>query len=278
MEPYISHEKYRIYNSNCLDYLKEQPDESIGFVITSPPYDNLRPYEGFEFDFEAIAKELSRCLSTGGVIIWNIYDSSTQKKGESGTSMKQALFFKEQCGLNIHDTMIYLKSNPVPESTSIIYHQAWEYIFCFSKGPPAIFNPLMRSTKHGGKKKIMKRRNAGTDGWRVSVRETKHLTRVTNVFEYTVGGSHNTSDKMKVDHPAVMHEKLAEDQILTWTNEGDTVFDPFSGAGTSGKMALINDRKYIGVEISRDYCDLSKERLESNHVELNDELFEFPTR
>ena len=150
IHPLYCTKKYKIYNADCLEYLKEQPDESIRFVITSPPYDNLRKYKGYKFDFEPIAKEISRCLEDGGVIIWNIYDA-TINFSETGTSMRHALYFMDECGLNLHDTMIFLKENPMPESNSKIYHQAWEYIYCFSKGKPRTFNPIMVPTKHSGK-------------------------------------------------------------------------------------------------------------------------------
>lgn len=249
-----------VYNQDCLEYLKQQPNDSIKFTLTSPPYDDIRDYKGYSFPFEEIAQELWRTTKSGGVIAWNVADA-TVKGSETGTSMRQALFFMD-CGLRLHDTMIYEKQNPMPASkSSKRYHQAWEYIFCFSKGTPETFNPFMVPAKYGHVKANMKHR--GKDG---SLEYTKTQrnshTKVRNIFTYTVGGGHSTSDKEAHGHPALMPEKLAEDQILTWTNPGDTVFDPFSGAGTSGKMAVKNRRKYIGTELSKDYCDLAKLRID----------------
>jgi len=266
MEPYCSSEEYSIYNENCLDYLKTLPNDSLKFIITSPPYDNLRNYKGYSFDFESIAQELSRTLQEGGVIIWNVADA-TISGSETGTSMRQALFFMD-CGLRLHDTMIYEKKNPMPSSVSSKrYHQAWEYIFCFSKGSPKTFNPFMVPAKFGHVEANMKHR--GKDG-EINYTRTKRNshTKIRNIFTYTIGGGHSTSDKEAHGHPAIMPEKLAEDQILTWTNPGDTVFDPFNGAGTSGKMAVKNGRQYIGTELSLDYCDLSKIRIERMLEEL----------
>jgi site-specific DNA-methyltransferase (adenine-specific) len=261
MEPYYSSKDCSIYNLNCLDYLKTQPDNSIKFVLTSPPYDNLRNYQGYSFDFEPIAKELTRTLVEGGVIIWNVSDA-TVNGSETGTSMRQALFFME-CGLKLHDTMIYEKQNPMPASkSSKRYHQAWEYIFCFSKGSPTTFNPFMVPAKYAHVNANMKHR--GKDG-NLEYTKTKRNshTKIRNIFKYTVGGGHSTSDKEAYGHPALMPEKLAEDQILTWTDPGDTVFDPFNGAGTSGKMAIKNHRNYVGTELSIEYCELTKTRIEN---------------
>jgi DNA modification methylase len=260
MKAYHRSDEYSIYNANCLDYLQTLPDNSIKFIITSPPYDDLRNYNGYSFEFEKIALELARTLQEGGVIIWNVADA-TVKGSETGTSMRQALFFMD-CGLRLHDTMIYEKQNPMPASkSSKRYHQAWEYIFCFSKGTPETFNPFMVPAKYGHVKANMKHRGKDGNLEYTKTQRNSH-TKVRNIFTYTIGGGHSTSDKEAYGHPALMPEKLAEDQILTWTNPGDTVFDPFSGAGTSGKMAVKNRRKYIGTELSNDYCDLAKLRID----------------
>lgn len=267
MKPYYNSDEYSIYNNNCLDYLKTLQDNSLKFIITSPPYDDLRNYNGYSFDFESIAKELVRTLNKGGVIIWNVSDA-TVNGSETGTSMRQALYFME-CGLRLHDTMIYAKQNPMPASkSSKRYHQAWEYVFCFSKGTPETFNPFMVPAKYGHLEANMKHR--GKDG-NLEYTKTKRNshTKVKNIFTYTIGGGHSTTDKEAYGHPALMPEKLAEDQILTWTNPGDMVFDPFNGAGTSGKMAIKNKRKYIGTELSTEFCELSKTRIDKVIDELN---------
>lgn len=261
MKPYHQSKNYSIYNKNCLEYLKSLPDNSLKFILTSPPYDSLRNYQGYSFDFEEIAKELARTLQEGGVIIWNVADA-TVKGSETGTSMRQALFFMD-CGLRLHDTMIYEKQNPMPASkSSKRYHQAWEYLFCFSKGTPETFNPFMVPAKYAHVEANMKHRGKDGSLEYVKTKRNSH-TKVRNIFSYTIGGGHSTTDKEAYGHPALMPEKLAEDQILTWTNPGDTVFDPFNGAGTSGKMAVKNDRNYIGTEISKEYCDLSKTRIDN---------------
>jgi DNA modification methylase len=261
MNPFYSTDNIRIYNDSCLDYLKTLPDNSIKFVLTSPPYDDIRDYKGYSFPFEDIAKELWRTTKSGGVIAWNVADA-TVKGSETGTSMRQALYFMS-LGFRLHDTMIYAKKNPMPAGVSSKrYHQAWEYIFILSKDAPETFNPITVKAKFGHLEANMKHR--GKDG-EIKYKKTKRneYTKVRNIFEYSVGGGHSTKDKIAFEHPAIMPEQLALDMISTWTNEGDEVFDPFTGAGTTAKMCLILNRKFHGTEISLDYCNISKERIDN---------------
>lgn len=258
--PFYSQNDINIYNSDCLVYLKTLPDNSIKFTLTSPPYDNIRDYNGFSFPFEDIAKELWRTTKVGGVIAWNIADA-TVNGSETGTSMRQALYFMS-LGFRLHDTMIYAKKNPMPAGVSSKrYHQAWEYIFILSKDAPETFNPIMVKAKFGHLEANMKHR--GKDG-SIEYKKTKRneFTKVRNIFEYSVGGGHSTKDKVAFKHPAIMPEQLAYDMITTWSNEGDEVFDPFTGAGTTAKMCLLANRKFQGTELSLEYCELIKERLD----------------
>jgi len=248
-----------LYLQDCVEWMKTLPNNSVDMTLTSPPYDNIRDYNGYSFDFESTAKELYRITKPGGVVIWNVADQ-TIGGGETGTSMRQALYFME-CGFKLHDTMIYVKKNPMPSSGKR-YHQSWEYIFCFSKGIPTTFNPIMVECKYGNLKANQKYR--GKDGEK-NYKTTKRNShsKVRNIFEYIIGGGHTTKDKIAFDHPAIMPEKLAEDQIKTWTNEGDLVIDPFAGSGTTAKMCLLNHRKFSGCEISEEYCQIFIKRMES---------------
>jgi site-specific DNA-methyltransferase (adenine-specific) len=258
--PFYSQNDINIYNNNCLDYLKSLPDNSIKFTLTSPPYDDIRDYNGYSFPFEDIAKQLWRTTQIGGVIAWNVADA-TVKGSETGTSMRQALYFMS-LGFRLHDTMIYAKKNPMPAGVSSKrYHQAWEYIFILSKDAPETFNPIMVKAKFGHLDANMKHR--GKDG-EIKYTKTKRneFTKVRNIFEYSIGGGHSTKDKVAFGHPALMPEQLAHDMITTWTNEGDEVFDPFTGAGTTAKMCLLANRKFHGTELSLEYCELIKTRIE----------------
>lgn len=261
MPLYYSNDGINVYNDNCLNYLKTLPDNSIKFTLTSPPYDDIRDYNGYSFPFEEIANELWRTTKVGGVIAWNVADA-TIKGSETGTSMRQALYFMS-LGFRLHDTMIYAKKNPMPAGVSSKrYHQAWEYIFILSKDTPETFNPIMVKAKFGHLDANMKHR--GKDG-QVKYTKTKRneYTKVRNVFEYSIGGGHSTKDKVAFKHPALMPEQLASDMISTWTDPGDEVFDPFTGAGTTAKMCYVLGRKFHGTEMSAEYCNIIKERIET---------------
>lgn len=270
LQPVISIHDAEIYQLDCLEYLRSQPADSIKFTLTSPPYDNIRDYNGYSFPFEEIAQELWRCTKPGGVVAWNVADA-TIKGSETGTSMRQALYFMS-LGFRLHDTMIYAKNNPMPAGVSSKrYHQAWEYIFILSKDAPETFNPIMVKAKFGHLGANMKHR--GADGT-LNYTKTKRneFTKVRNIFEYSVGGGHSSKDKIAFQHPAIMPEQLAQDMITTWTDPGDTVFDPFTGSGTTAKMSIITKRKFIGTEISNDYCKIAAGRLEA--IPLIDLLME----
>ena len=234
-----------IYNEDCLDTMGRMPDGFIDLTVTSPPYDNLRTYNGYSFDWHKTIQELYRVTKDGGVVVWVVGDA-TVKGSETGTSFKQALYFKE-IGFNLHDTMIYSKSgfkNPSNDR----YHQTFEYMFIFSKGKPKTFNPI----------KDRKNKYVGIHGGEKSFRDEFGMR--FNVWHYANGGNNTTKDKV-FKHPAIFPEQLANDHIISWSNEGDLVYDPFMGSGTTAKMAIINKRNWIGSEISNEYCDIAEQRL-----------------
>ncbi len=257
--------KNKIIQGDCLEVLKTFEDGCIDLTVTSPPYDNLRTYNGYTFDFEGIAKELYRVTKQGGVVVWVVGDA-TIKGSETGTSFKQALYFKE-IGFNLHDTMIYKKVNPIP-LTHNRYEQGFEYMFVFSKGKPKTFNPMMVECKTKGKEYNIIRPK-GIDGSSKRNRDEVVITKNTkyrdNIFEYSIGHKKQETGC----HSAPFPEKLAEDHILSWSNEGDTILDPMCGSGTTLKMAKKNNRNYIGIEISKEYIKIAEARLQA----LPDTLF-----
>lgn len=219
--------------------------ESVDLVLTSPPYDNLRKYNGYNFDFETIAKELFRIVKNGGVIVWVVGDA-TINGGESGTSFKQALKFME-LGFKLHDTMIFEKNSSTfpARKNSNRYTQIFEYMFIFSKGKISANLICDKPNKWAGYKDFSgKLKNP-----------VPEFSPRTNIWRYT------TSFNDKTSHPAVFPEALAQDHILTWAKEGALILDPFMGSGTTGKMALLNNRNFIGVEISNEYCKEAFERI-----------------
>lgn len=246
----------KIYNENCLDTMARMPDNFVDLTVTSPPYDNLRTYKGYEFDFESIAKELFRVTKDGGVVVWIIGDA-TIDGSETGTSFKQALLFKD-IGFKLHDTMIYYKNNPMPQ-TGNRYHQHFEYMFAFSKENPKTFNPITEPTKYHGLANMKNRGQNGSLDYEKVERTTEK--KVGNVFFYSVGGGISTKDKIAYNHPAAYPEQLAADHIYSWSNEGDLVYDCFMGSGTTAKMAHLQKRNWIGSEISKEYCDIAEKRI-----------------
>ena len=245
----------KMIHGDCLEAMKTMmEDECIDLTVTSPPYDNLRTYNGYTFDFEGIAKELFRITKKGGVVVWVVGDA-TIKGSETGTSFKQALYFKE-IGFNLHDTMIWHKPNCFNFGSNNCYRNSFEYMFIFSKGTPNSIN-LIKDHKTKSSGKILQGARKHSNGIRDKVPDfvVGDFKKRDNVWGINVKSENN-------GHPAIFPEKIAEDHILSWSNEGDTVFDPFTGSGTTGKMALLNNRHFIGCEISKEYCDIAVKRIE----------------
>jgi DNA modification methylase len=247
----------KIYHENCVETLRRLHGEVIDMTITSPPYDDLRDYNGYHFPVEEIAAGLFEKTRQGGVVIWVVGDR-TYNGSESLTSFEHAFAFRD-AGFKVHDTMIYAKNNPIPSDCGKRYRQCFEYMFCFSKGTPKTFNPLMQPT--GGEKafksfRITKvgRNDLAHD--HVAPKERK----VNNIFFYNVGTS-SSRDKIAFDHPAIFPEQLVQDQIRTWTNEGDVVYDCFMGSGTTAKVSEVMGRRWFGSEISAEYVDLAAKRV-----------------
>lgn len=236
---------------DCAEKLKEIPDESVDLVVTSPPYDNLRQYKGYSFEFEKIAGELARLIRVGGVIVWVVGDA-TIHRSETGTSFKQALHFKENLGLNLYDTMIYSKHG-MPTDPRLRYYQRFEFMFILSKGVPKTFNPIADIKSSDRPYKRMDRR--GDD--------LIYFDRRSHTPEYSVRGNiwYYDSRNMRTGHPASFPLPLAKDHIISWSNEGDTVLDPFMGSGTTGVAAIELNRKFIGIEIAPEYFEMAKTRI-----------------
>lgn len=238
--------------------LQELPGGCIDLTVTSPPYDDLRLYKGFSWDFNALARELYRVTKPGGVIVWVVNDA-TVKGSETGTSFKQALAFKG-IGFNLHDTMIWKKPSSVYPSR-VRYYQIFEYMFIFSKGKPKAVHLIAdRKNKHAGETMhaterqrdgSIKESKARRDGRRIKPVGVRH-----NVWEMRPAGGQQTG------HPAVFPERLAADHIISWSDPGDIVLDPFMGSGTTAVAAIKTGRKYIGFECSAEYCNIAQKRIQ----------------
>jgi len=268
MKEYYQTENGKLYCCDNVEYLKTVETNSFDLTVTSPPYDNLRDYKGYSWDFEALARELFRTTKEGGVIVWVVGDA-TINGSETGSSFKQALYFME-CGFNLHDTMIYQKDSiSFPEINR--YSQIFEYMFILSKGSPNTFNCIKdRKNLHANGSKHIKGNYRDTNGKARHNKENllkKHGSRF-NIWRISVGCNKSTKDKIAFEHPAIFPEKLAYDHIISWSNENDIVFDPFMGSGTTAKMCEISQRKWIGCEISKEYCEITKSRIETERTQL----------
>ena len=250
-------QEYKI--GDCVELMQELPDECIDLVITSPPYDNLREYGGYNFNLQRTIDELYRIIKHGSCIVWVVGDS-TICGSETGNSFRQALAFIDT-GFNLHDTMIYQKLNYVP-LTHARYEQSFEYMFVFSKDKPETFNPIMVPCKGAGKIEKYGQDRRQNHGKNHSMRlynettfiATKETKIAPNIFSYTVG-------KEKTGHPAAFPDQLAKDHILSWSNEGDLVLDPFLGSGTVLKMCKELNRNGLGFECNPEYETIIKGRV-----------------
>lgn len=257
----------KLINGDCKEYLFTCTPNSIDLTITSPPYDNLRTYNNSSTwgwaEFSAIASGLWRVTKDGGVVVWVVGDA-TIKGSETGTSFKQALFFKE-IGFNLHDTMIYSKSGFANPSNNR-YHQVFEYMYILTKRKLKVFNPIKdKKNKYNKRGGDCKRQKDGSmkKGVKGGLLLNPYGQRY-NIWKYKVGGGNMSTDKIAHQHPATFPEQLANDNIISWSNEGDTVFDPMMGSGTTGKMAKQLNRNFIGIEIDKEYFEIAKERINQN--------------
>ena len=247
------------YVDDCVKFMQNKlQDESVDMILTSPPYDDLRNYKGYTFEFEKIANEIFRVIKKGGVVVWIVGDK-IKNGNKSLTSFKQALYF-QQIGFNMHDVMIYAKKN-TPFMRSNAYTNAYEYMFVLSKGKPKTFNPLKEPTARNGMEMLVANKGADAKNNKV-LKELKKEKTKNNIWYYAVGLGGSTNDKIAFEHPAVFPEQLALDHILSWSNDGDIVFDPMCGSGTTCKMAFLHNRNFIGVDISKEYIQIAQKRLQ----------------
>ncbi len=255
-------EKYinQIIEGNCVEVMKKLDDDVIDLTVTSPPYDNLRNYKGFSFPFEDIARELYRVTKQGGVVVWVVNDA-TIEGSETGTSFQQALYFRE-IGFNLHDTMIFRKINPIPQIYRKRYNNEFEFMFVFSKGVVKTHKPIMVDCLHAGLElngttyKNFSKNEQTREKMAKPVKDKKIKG---NIWEYVVGKKQE--DQEAKGHPAPFPCELVRDHIKSWTVQGDIVFDPMSGSGTTARVACEMGRQYIGIDISHEYCEIARNRV-----------------
>ena len=247
----------RFITADSTQYMKRyMPDDFVDLTVTSPPYDNLRNYKGYQFDATSMLSQLYRITKNGGVVVWVVGEKING--GRSLTSFEHA-FIARDAGFQVHDVMIYQKKN-TPFMRSNAYTNCYEFMLILTKGSPKTFNPLKVPTKRHGIEMAV--HNKGPDAVnRKTAVELKKMKTRTNIWPYAVGMGGSTNDKIAFAHPAIFPEKLAEDHILSWSNMGELVFDPMCGSGTTCKMAAIHRRQWLGIDISEEYIKIACKRL-----------------
>lgn len=249
-------EPNKIYCGDCLEVMKKIQDKSIDLTVTSPPYDNLRDYKGYSFDFEGIAQQIFRVTKDGGVVVWVVADA-TVNKSKTGSSMRQALYFMG-LGFNLHDEMIYQKPAPSYPDT-IRYYSVWEHMYIFSKGSPTKVN-LLRDRENKSFGRTVTGTQRKKDG--KTVKKPCSGNKIPQYgVRFNVWTIYNQVENNNKKHPASFPESLAADHIRSWSDRGDLVLDPFTGSGTTCKMARELHRNFIGIEISSDYVKIAKRRI-----------------
>lgn len=261
--------------------LADIASDSVDLTVTSPPYDDLRTYKGFVFDFETVARELYRVTKPGGVVVWIVGDA-TIKGSETGTSFRQALFFRDECGFNLADTMIYQKTDVAfPRHGHKKYPAAFEYMFVFSKGPVGKFEIIRdRANKLAGQimSGSVRQENGTVKPSRATGKPVAEVGARSNVWGYSTGYRKSATEDYVYEHPAIFPEALARDHIISWSDPGDLVLDPFMGSGTTGKMAVAHERRFIGIEIAPEYFSIAERRLVSLKAKVEVERHSPPGR
>ena len=255
--PYYEEPGITIYHGDCREILPSLPP--VDLVLTSPPYDELREYEGYSFNFEGTADGIKEKLSDGGVLVWVVGDA-VRNGGETLTSFKQAIYF-QSIGLSMHDTMIYEKEGAFIACPNR-YNQCFEYMFVFANGKPRTANLIRdRRNKYPNMEQHGTRRQSDGSLKPRLMPPMKEYGARKNIWTYGTGRGKSTEQYFAHEHPAIFPDDLAKDHVLTWSNPGELVLDTFCGSGTTLKAAKDLGRKAIGIEIAEKYCEIAAKRL-----------------
>ena len=286
---YLCMEINKIYFEDCLKTMAKMPGSFLDLTITSPPYDDLRTYHdkvkgleseynGYSFPFERIASELYRVTKKGGVVVWVVGDA-VHKGGETLNSFRQALYFQD-LGFKVHDTMIYEKngSSFPARRDGNRYSQIFEYMFVFSKDVQPKTPKLICDKKNrwAGHTSFGQGTMRGKNGELIKrdIKPVPSFSPRNNIWKYNTGKGYTTKDDYAFDHPAMFPEKLVEDHIFSWSEEGDIVYDPMGGSGTTAKMAIMNGRKWVMSDFNKDYADIAQRRVKEAYDSISQqELF-----
>jgi len=266
----------QIFLCDCLEGMRRLADGCIDMTLTSPPYGEIRRYGDHPFgfaEFQVVAEELFRLTKPGGVVVWIVREQAPRGKGESGDSSRQRLYFQE-VGFQLHHTMVMDRIGCRWPGRNR-YGQPLEYAFVLSKGKPrSVYLIRDRPNRHAGKVNTFVRRSKDGGIEQAGKPQTVPMVGVRGpVWSYAVGRNVSTKDHYAlVGHPALMPEKMAEDHIVSWSKAGDLIFDPFCGAATTSKMALLSHRRYLGFEVHEPYHELALRRMRDAQAEYRRQL------
>ncbi|QDU80512.1 DNA adenine methyltransferase YhdJ [Polystyrenella longa] len=260
----------RILHTDCVHGMKQLPDDCIDLTVTSPPYGDVRTYNGppYNFDvFKQVAEELTRITKQGGVVCW-IVRNQIVKGAENCQAEREKLFFVYELSLTPYQSIIGVPTGcPPTNPNQKRYANNFDYIYVLCKGDSPE-NVYLNQDKRNKKAGVIKepRQMRKPNGEKRKAFPHDHMINEwgyrTNVWDYAIGYRGTTKDYHLVgSHPSLMAEKLAEDLITSFSKTDQVVFDPFCGSGTTPKMALLNHRHFLGMEQNADYVAMAKERL-----------------
>jgi DNA modification methylase len=265
-----NYELNKVYCGDCVQLMTEMPENCIDLVVTSPPYDGIRDYNGaIKFDLHKTGEQVFRVLKDGGIAVLVIQDQ-TINYGKTLTSFKTIIDWCDNIGFKLFETVIYRKNGSEGAWWTKRFRVDHEYMPIFLKGDkPNYFNkdPLKVPSIHGGKMMT------GSGARKTNGETQKTVTRKINkmkcrgtVWDYLMAGDKNPLKRM---HPAVFPDAIPYDFIQCFCPEDGIVLDPFSGSGSTLAMAKKLGRNYLGFDIVSDYCDLAVKRLSTIN---NDQL------
>jgi len=267
----------KIICGDNVEVMASFPPESIHAVITSPPYGDIFAYHGFSFNFPAVAKQLYRVLHPTGYIAWVVRDEVVDGS-ITGETARQILGFLD-LGFKIPLTIIYAKLGAPRVGSLNNYNNEHEYVLVITKDTPFPANRLKdRLNRKGGRpKQKTSHRDNKTGFLRHKMgKKTPFMGFRGSVWWYPTGHrlAYASADTDLMEgFPAPMHEQLCKDLILSYSHLGDVVLDIFSGSGTTSKMCVLTGRNYIGIEISSEFCKLSRKRIHRYQGRKLDEFF-----
>lgn len=250
---------------DCLEGMRQIDSNAVDLTVTSPPYDAMRDYGGHEWDFAEIATELFRITKPGGIVAWNVQNQIIGGQ-ESLSAERQRLYFCDACGFRPHSTIYVLTTAAFRKPSKARYADTVQLVYIFSKGTPKTINILKdrknktagASVRYGTRKKDGSRRYG-------NLKITPDLGYRTNAWYIKQCVQPHASNKFIHEHPALMPEPLAQDLVLSFSNPMELVLDPFAGAGTTARAAILSGRQYVGFEVHKPYYELAMKNIDDAH-------------